>query len=214
MGFLIPVRWQLYIESGPRWATSTAVDTYVTQKCHDIARTMFSDKMTHRLLTMYPRLVQLFNESTLLRGVMMYRWAFWLPVDAPWPIWLKNLTQFLLNHNWNLIEKSLVKYMPWTPSTITQNRNVSLQWRHNGHDSVSNHQPHECLLNRLFRRRSEKTSKLRVTGLCAGNSPRKCPVTRKIFPFDDVIMSYVIVQWGCCVYLLLVCTIRHELYVL
>ena len=47
----------------------------------------------------------------------------------------------------------------------------SLQWRHNGHDSVSNHQPHDCLLNRLFRRRSKKTSKLRVTGLCAGNSP-------------------------------------------
>ena len=42
---------------------------------------------------------------------------------------------------------------------------------HNGRDSVSNHQPHDCLLNRLFRRRSNKTSKLRVTGLCAGNSP-------------------------------------------
>ena len=47
----------------------------------------------------------------------------------------------------------------------------SLQWRHNGWDSVSNHQPHDCLLNRLFRHRSKKTSKLRVTGLCAGNSP-------------------------------------------
>ena len=47
----------------------------------------------------------------------------------------------------------------------------ALQWRHNGHDSVSNHQPHDCLLNRLFRRRSKKTSKHRVTGLCAGNSP-------------------------------------------
>ena len=46
-----------------------------------------------------------------------------------------------------------------------------LQWRHNGCNSVSNHQPHDCLLNRLFRRRSKKTSKLRVTGLCAGNSP-------------------------------------------
>ena len=45
-----------------------------------------------------------------------------------------------------------------------------LQWRHNGLDSVSNHQPHDCLLNRLFRRRSKKTSKLRVTGLCVGNS--------------------------------------------
>ena len=49
--------------------------------------------------------------------------------------------------------------------------NRALQWCHNGHDSVSNHQPHDCLLNRLFRRRLKKTSKLRVTGLCAGNSP-------------------------------------------
>ena len=48
---------------------------------------------------------------------------------------------------------------------------TALQWRHNGWDSVSNHQPHDCLPNRLFWRRSKKTSKLRVTGLCAGNSP-------------------------------------------
>ena len=47
----------------------------------------------------------------------------------------------------------------------------SLHWRHNGRDSVSNHQPHDCLLNRFFSRTSKKTSKLRVTGLCVGNSP-------------------------------------------
>ena len=46
----------------------------------------------------------------------------------------------------------------------------TLQWRHNEHDGVSIHQPHDCLLNCLFGRRSKKTSKLRVTGLCAGNS--------------------------------------------
>ena len=46
-----------------------------------------------------------------------------------------------------------------------------LQWRHNGHDSVSNHQPHHCLLSCLFSCRSKKTSKVRVTVLCAGNSP-------------------------------------------
>ena len=75
--------------------------------------------------------------------------------------------------------------------------NCSLHWRHNDHDGVSNHQPHGCLLNRLFRRRSKKTSKLCVTGLCVGNSlgpvnsPHKGPVTRKMFPFDDVIMSGV-----------------------
>ena len=48
---------------------------------------------------------------------------------------------------------------------------ISLQWRHNGRDGVLNHQPRDCLLNRLFGRRSKKTSKLRVAGRCAGNSP-------------------------------------------
>ena len=49
--------------------------------------------------------------------------------------------------------------------------NMTLRWRHNERDGVSNHQPHDCLLNRLFGSRSKKTSKLRVTGLCVGNSP-------------------------------------------
>ena len=48
----------------------------------------------------------------------------------------------------------------------------SLLWRHNGRGSVSKHQPHDCLLNLLFGRRPKKTPKLRVTGLCAENSPR------------------------------------------
>ena len=70
---------------------------------------------------------------------------------------------------------------------------MTLQWRHNGRDGVLNNQPHDCLLNRLFRDRSKKTPKLHVTGLCAGihrwtmNSPHKWPETRKMFPFDDSI---------------------------
>ena len=59
-----------------------------------------------------------------------------------------------------------------TRSAIFQSESkFSWQWRHNGHEGVSNPQPHDCLLNCLYRRRSKKTSKLRVTGLCAGNSP-------------------------------------------
>ena len=60
---------------------------------------------------------------------------------------------------------------------------ISLVWRHDGRDGVSNHQLHDGLLNRLFRRRLKKTSKLRVIGLCAvtGEFPHKGPVTRKCF---------------------------------
>ena len=68
----------------------------------------------------------------------------------------------------------------------------AFEWRHNGLDGHSNYQPHDCLLNRLFRRIWKPISKLRVTGLCEENSPvnsqHKGPVTRKMFPFDDVIM--------------------------
>ena len=71
----------------------------------------------------------------------------------------------------------------------------TLRWRHNGRDSISNHQFRDCLLNRLFRRRSSKDQRSAslafVWGIHWGpvNCPYKWPVTRKMFPFDDVIMK-------------------------
>ena len=59
-----------------------------------------------------------------------------------------------------------------------QHSTAILPWHHNERDVVSNHQPHNCLLNRLFRRRSKKTSKLRITGLCEGNWPVTGEFTR------------------------------------
>ena len=47
----------------------------------------------------------------------------------------------------------------------------SLQWHYDECDGISNHRPHDFLLNRLFWSRSENTPKLCVTGLGAGNSP-------------------------------------------
>ena len=41
---------------------------------------------------------------------------------------------------------------------------MSLQWRHNERDGVSNHQCFDCLFNRLFNRISKETLKLR--GYC------------------------------------------------
>ena len=82
----------------------------------------------------------------------------------------------------------------WRYCSLALNHRNTLRWRHNGHDSVSNHQPHDCLLNRLFRRRSKKTSKLRATGLCAGNSrgtgefPAQMASNAENVSIDDVIM--------------------------
>ena len=66
---------------------------------------------------------------------------------------------------------------------------ISLHWRHNDRDGVTNHRPRGCLHKHLLRRTWKTISKLRVTGLCAGNSP-VAGVTREMFPFDDVIMIY------------------------
>ena len=77
------------------------------------------------------------------------------------------------------------------------NDEVSLHWRHNGRDCVSNHQPHDCLLKRLFRqwKYQSSASLALVWGIHRRpvNSPHKWPVTRKMFSFDYVIMFH----WVC-----------------
>ena len=65
----------------------------------------------------------------------------------------------------------------------------TLKWRHNERDDVSSHQRLD-----LFKGRSKKTSKLRVAGFCEGNP--LVTVTRKMFPFDDVIMNLVNIVSG------------------
>ena len=73
---------------------------------------------------------------------------------------------------------------------------LSLQWRHIDRDSVTNLQPHDCLLNHLFRRRKHQSSAslafVREIHRGPVNSPHKWPVIRKKSPFDDVIM---VAQW-------------------
>ena len=86
--------------------------------------------------------------------------------------WTEFWEALILISHFNTSVVSLVKCRCHIQQSILGSlKRKALQWRHNGRNSVSNHQPHDCLLNRLFRRRSKKTSKLRVTGLCAGTSP-------------------------------------------
>ena len=93
-----------------------------------------------------------------------------LPVNdkSKWTCILKRSTHLSLFHN-------VVWVTAGEASTLQQVHDIgfpgTLQWRHNGLDGISNHQPHHCLLSSLFGRRSKKTSKLRVTGLGARNSP-------------------------------------------
>ena len=78
----------------------------------------------------------------------------------------------------------------------------SLQW-HNGHDGVSNHQTHHCLLYRYFRRRSKIHHSSPLLAFVRGihwwpvNSSHKGPVTRKMYPFGDVIMRNWLIWCTC-----------------
>ena len=69
----------------------------------------------------------------------------------------------------------------------------ALLWRHNGRDGVSNHQPHDSTVysGADHRKHQSSASLVFVRGIhrWAVNSPHKWPVTRKMFPFDDVIMN-------------------------
>ena len=56
------------------------------------------------------------------------------------------------------------------PKQTTSKLTGTLQGPHHERDGFSDHQPHGCLLKRLFRCRWKKTSKFCVTGLCKENS--------------------------------------------
>ena len=82
------------------------------------------------------------------------------PVKQYWQIWIDDHTNIFITN------------ITTTKQSTTKLASIaSFHWHHNEDDGVSNHQPLDCLLNRLFSRRSKKTSKLRVIGPCVGNSP-------------------------------------------
>ena len=102
--------------------------------------------------------------------------------------WFTETYKILTRHHWNHRQPTMLRNI--LPTKMEQihvltcyTLHIPLQWRHNG------------LLGGLFGRRSKKTPKLRVTGLCEGNSPvtgefpHKGPVTRRMFPVDDIFMS-------------------------
>ena len=105
--------------------------------------------------------------------------------------WYISITESMLIY-WSQTMPVCLGINPLVP-LVTPYNVVTLQWRHNGWDGVSNHQPPDCLLKRLFRRRSKKQSSaslafMRRIHRWPVNSPHKGPVTRKMFPSDDAIM--------------------------
>ena len=133
----------------------------------------------------------------------------------------KYIFMFLVNNNWGsfayhippeISATSFVMTLEWflcvTKESVWETIRSPLQWRHNG--AMASQITSLAIVYSIVysRRRSKKTSKLRVNGFCEGNSlvtgefpaqvnsPHKGPVTRKMFPFDDVIMTWPHVNGG------------------
>ena len=78
---------------------------------------------------------------------------------------------------------------------FVRNMNYPLLWRHNGRDGVSNHQSQDCLLklhsggDQRKHQSSASLTFMRGIQWWPVSSPHKWPVTRKMFPFNYVIMQ-------------------------
>ena len=86
-------------------------------------------------------------------------------------------------------------YDPSFTASDGTDRPIPLQCWHDEREGVWKYRRIDCLLNRLIRRRSNKTSNSASLAFVRGihrwpaNSPQhKGPVTREMFPLDDVIM--------------------------
>ena len=94
-------------------------------------------------------------------------------------------------------------HVPWNEyvsvNTQPPDPSYALHWRNTDRDGVSNHRRLDCLLNRLYGRRSKKTSTLRVTGLCEGN-----PSVTDVLPSPSASNAKNVSLWrrhhGCALY--------------
>ena len=118
------------------------------------------------------------------------RWFFWYPVMPQWngkPVTLS--AYVLICYTWG---GRCGDPRRSQRDCLSVPVSSSIEWRHNGFDGISNHQPHDCLLvySGKDQRKHQSSAPLAfVRGIhrWPRNSPHIWPATRKRFPFDDVI---------------------------
>ena len=107
-------------------------------------------------------------------------------------LYRRHIYHYYLSDRWNSISVLHMKrhniVMPGPAASVWV-------WHHSERDGVSNHRHLDCLLHRLFRR-SKKTPKFRVTGLCERNSSvtGKFP-TQKASNTENVFIFYFIMMY-------------------
>ena len=132
------------------------------------------------------------------KGYIKQNFKFSIIIEKNWKlVYFRHGTHCLLGlhiHHCNIV--TILTLLDVLQVVIETRWNVTqintLQWRHNERYGVSNHRRLDCLLNRLFRRRSMKTSKLGVTDLCEGNPPVAVGV-----PSQQAINAENVSIWWC-----------------
>ena len=152
-----------YIDSIDDEYQRNILDEYT---CH---RNRFGFELFFPVLTYFHNTIRRLTLRSLIPFVFRIIRPLYIAADFLAALLPEGLSNFEFVRRLDLLIPRLHRILNWVPGYYCND--WSLQWRRNERDGLSNHQPHDCLLNRLFRRRSKKTTKLRVTGLCEGNSP-------------------------------------------
>ena len=116
-----------------------------------------------------------------------------------WLCWLYYLIMICI-FDWTLVVNKLTSYYTYyyylyLPVCLMNGSQAVRVWRHNERDGVSNHQRaivYSTVYSGADQRKHQSSASLAfVRGFHRWpvNSPHKGPVTRKMFPFDDVIMK-------------------------
>ena len=121
------------------------------------------------------------SENTISSRVSFPDSLYLMAMKLYWycPIWhIKRRFQTRVNHACYWRTMPLTHFSGWIGSRLhalaieASDGSGALQSRYNGRDGVPNHQPHYCLLNCLFWRRSQKKLKprFRQDGAISSNS--------------------------------------------
>ena len=86
-------------------------------------------------------------------------------------IWWPNDSEATLMYTGKLIQHQIIAYKIKRGALYFSGDEKALGRRHYERNGVSNHRRLDGLLNRLLRRKSEKTSKIHVTVFCEGTLP-------------------------------------------
>ena len=131
---------------------------------------------THCLSTLAPLYMHLTLEVLNMHSVvLMCWWKQGVSKAFFWHIVFRVISCADTSQRWQGFDRKFPNVIHFRGGTLVlyffRKHKYSWQWRHIECNGVSIHRHLDCLLSRLFRPISKKTSKLCVNGLCAGNLP-------------------------------------------